>query len=364
MRVVFLVVDALPVRHVNAATTPVLAALADSGASTTGRSVMTSSTYPNHATFVTGVDPVGHGILANWVVRDGTPRATWKLGPSAPTIFDAAHAAGRSSAAVFGDHRLIGVMGARAADMHWPLDGKVPEDLPTDDHGYVYDDAVLEQLVPLLDVPDGPDLVVGHLNEPDTVAHVHGPDTDAAIATYRSTDAHVQPILDALRRRWDDTVLMVVSDHDQETVTVEEPIDLHAAAAAAGIDAFVMPELSGAVVWGDDPLAGAWLDAVDGVAGHAEAWPGARVVWSEAGHWFAMPPEIREHTGTEKGQHGGATTRNQVAIVAGGHPAAQQIGTAIGARQLEAADWAATIAGILDLDLSGATGRNLSGSGS
>src|SRR4051812_40191308 len=141
MRVVFLVLDALPVRHVSRTTTPVLAALAESGASTTGRSVMTSSTYPNHATFVTGVDPVGHGILANWVVRDGRPRATWKLGPSAPTIFDAARTAGRSSAAVFGDHRLVGVMGARAADVHWPPDGRLPAGLPIDDHGYAFDEA-------------------------------------------------------------------------------------------------------------------------------------------------------------------------------------------------------------------------------
>src|SRR3954447_22305049 len=160
MRVVLLVIDALPVRHVSRETTPVLAALAESGASATGRSVMTSSTYPNHATFATGVDPIGHGILANWVVRDGRPRATWKLGPSARTLFEAARDAGRSSAAVFGDQRLVGVMGARAADVHWPVDGKLDDGLPTDDHGYVYDESVLEQLVPLLDAADGPDLVV------------------------------------------------------------------------------------------------------------------------------------------------------------------------------------------------------------
>ena len=359
MQVVFLVLDAMPVRHVGPELTPVLAGLAAEGGSAVGRAVMTSSTYPNHATFATGVGPAGHGILANWVVRDGRPRPTWRLGPAAPTLFDAARDAGRSSAAVFGDHHLVGIMGAAAADEHWPVDGAKPDGLPVDEHGYVYDATVLEHLVPLLERSDGPDLVVGHLNEPDTAAHVHGPDSDEAIAVYRSTDSHVAPIVDALRPRWDDTVLVVVSDHDQEAVTVDEPIDLHAAAADAGVPCFVMPELSGAVVWGDDPLAGAWLDHVDGVAGHEEAWAGARVVWAEPGHWFAMPPEIRDHVATEKGQHGGATTRDQVGIVAGGHPAVATIAAALAARPLEAADWAPTIGSLLGLDLPGVTGTPL-----
>ena len=360
MRVVFLVLDAMPPRHVGPATTPVLAALAASGGSAVGRSVMTSSTYPNHATFATGVGPVGHGILANWIIRDGGPRATWHLGPSAPTLFEACRAAGRTSATVVGDHNLIGVMGGASADEHWPPDGRRPDGVPVDEHGYVFDDEVLTHLVPLLERSDGPDLVVAHLNEPDTAAHVHGPDSEAAVATYRSTDAHVQPIVDALQRGWDDTVLIVVSDHDQETVTVEEPIDLHAAVAAAGIDCFVMPELSAAVVWGTDELAGAWIDNVQGVAGHEPAWDGARVVWAEPGRWFAMPPELRDVLTTERGQHGGATTRSQVGIVAGGHPAVAAIASSLHdpTRQLEAADWATTVAALLDLPLD-ATGTSL-----
>ncbi len=34
---------------------------------------------------------------------------------------------------------------------------------------------------------------------------------------------------------WDDTVWIVVSDHDQETVTNREPIDLQAEIAARGV---------------------------------------------------------------------------------------------------------------------------------
>jgi hypothetical protein len=287
-------------------------------------------------------------------VRDGRPQPTWKLGPLAPTLFEACRARGHSTAAAFGDHHLVAIMGAGQADEHWPPDGRFPEGLALDGHGYVYDETVLEHLVPLLGV-DGPDLVVGHLNEPDTAAHINGPDSEAALATYRSTDAHIQPIVDALRSRWDDTVLMIVSDHDQETVSDHEPVDLWGRAEVHGL--IGMPEGSGGVVWGDDPEAGSWLDGVDGIGGHAEAWPGARVVWTDPGRRFAWPPGVV--VPEEPGEHGGANTRNQVAVVAGGHPAARAIGAAITARRPEAADWAPTIASLLGLELPSATGRSL-----
>ena len=355
MRVVFLIVDALPPRHVDDATTPTLAALAREGGSAVGRAVMTSATYPNHATFATGALPVDHGLLANWVVVDGAPRPAHKVGPRVPTLFDACAAAGRSSACVVGDHRLIGVMGGARADGHWPLEGRLGADIARDGHGYAANHEVLPRLLPFL-APDGPDLVVGHLNEPDTAAHVHGPDSPAALACYRDTDACLAPIVDAVRSGWDDVVVIVVSDHDQETTVEDGRIDLWTAAEQRGL--LGMPEGNGAVVWGDDPEDGRWLDELDGVGGHERVRADARVVWAVPSWWFALPPGI-EHP-WEPGQHGGATTRDQVAIVAGGHPAAAAIGRALRARRPEAADWAPTIAALLGLDLPTATGRALS----
>ena len=91
MKVVFTVLDALPVRHVGDDHTPVLATLARSagGAPAQARSVMTSSTYPNHATFVTGAHPRDHGIVTNWVPETGRLVPAWKLRP------DGAHAVRR-----------------------------------------------------------------------------------------------------------------------------------------------------------------------------------------------------------------------------------------------------------------------------
>ena len=323
---------------------------------------MTSATYPNHATFATGVDPTVHGLLANWIVVDGVPRPTNEVGPAVPTIFDACRVAGRSSAAVVGDQHLIGVMGAGAADDHWPVDGVLAADVTRDGHGYVADHEVLPRLLPVLAADRRPDLVVGHLNEPDTAAHMFGPDSDRALETYRSTDASVAPIVEALRPTWDDTVFIVVSDHDQETVTPDGVIDLYPPAAATGLPLIPIPEGSAAIVWGDDPSHGAWLDDVDGVTDHAELSPGVRLVGCAPQRWFCPPAGFADGP-PEPGTHGGVRTRNQVAIVAGGHPDALALAAVLNATpQIDATCWAPTLLDVLSIDrnaLNSAAGSSL-----
>jgi arylsulfatase A-like enzyme len=344
-RVVFLIVDALPPRHVSAALTPTLARLAAEGGSSTGRAVMTSATYPNHATFATGVDPIEHGVLANWIVSGGRPRPSAEVGPSVPTIFDRCRAAGRSSAAVLGDQHLVPIMGARAADKHWPPNGVLGDDVRRDGHGYAANDEVMSRLLPVLG-DDRPDLVVGHLNEPDTAAHVHGPDSEDALASYRDADTAIADIVDALAPSWDDTVLIVVSDHDQEDVDV--PIDLYAPLAASGLRLFAIPEGTAAVIWGDDESNGAWLDRIDGIEGHEEIGPGTRLVWSAPRHWFMPPPGFASDP-PDRGTHGGIRTRNQVAIVAGRHAAARELAASVRGRdRVDARDWAPAVLHILE----------------
>lgn len=349
-----LVLDAMPPRHVDEITTPVLAALGAEGTSAVGRAVMLSSTYPNHASFITGASPAVHGLLGNWVMTSRGPRPAQRVGPAVPTLFDACRAAGRTSAAIVGDQHLIGVMGAASADAHWPTDGVAPEGVVLDAHGYPIDDEVVVRLAPFL-ARGGPDLVVGHLNAPDTAAHVHGPDSEAALATYSSTDRWVGVLLEELRSDWDDTVLLIVSDHDQETASGAERIDLWGLAEERGLVG--VPEGSGGIIWGDDPDAGRWLDGIDGIEGHEEAIPGARIVWCERGRRFDWPPGFTAPD--EPGDHGGQATRNQVAIVAGGHPAAFAIGESLCRTSPSAEDWAPTIAALLGADLRGATGRSL-----
>ena len=345
----------MPARHVNPTTTPVLAALAAGGgwAPEGGRAVLTSATYPNHATFVTGCDAATHGLWANHVVHDGRVARAQEVGPSVPTLFDACRDAGRRAVAVFGDHNLVGVMGAFEAAEHWPPGGRMPEGRRLDDLGYLHDSGTIADLCAAAAEPF--DLLVAQLNEPDTASHVHGPDSEAAIAVFTETDGYVGELVEALRPGWDDTVFAIVSDHDQETVQEDEPVDLHAAVAAAGIDVIPVLEGNGAVLVGDDPLDGAWLAEVPGVDGTMALAPGLRFVSAETGRWFAPAGTVLPF----KGMHGGLNTRTQVAIVAGGHPAVGGIAAGLARRRPDAEDWAVTLAELLEVELAAATGRSL-----
>ena len=360
MRVVFTVLDALPVRHVGADHTPVLHDLARAGGIAAGgaRAVMTSATYPNHATFSTGTEPADHGVVTNWVPEPGRIVPAWKLQLRVPTVFDACRAGGRSTAAVLGDQHLIGVMGATTADRHWPPDGVPPDGTRLDAMGYVDDRDTVVEIVDALDA--GPDLLVSHLNGPDTAAHLFGPDSEGALAGYRDTDA----VLAEMREHvaWADTVWILVSDHDQENVSVREPIDLQAEIERRGLQLFALPEGSASVVCGEGANAArSWLESVDGVAGTgtfgvAENTLECCLVWSMPGRAFGFTGEP-----TRLGTHGGPRTRAQVAVVTGGHPMVEQLARAVADRPIEAADWAPTIAALLDVDLPTATGRVLLG---
>ena len=353
MRVVFVVLDGMPARHVGPEVTPRLWALAGEGARfAVGRSVMTSATYPNHATFSTGAGPAVHGLWANWVQTDGGPLSADRVGPAVATLFDACRAGGRSSGAVFGDNHLVGVMGAGAADECWPADGRVPEGVSRDAHDYIADHEVVPRAVAA--VERGFDLTVLHLNEPDTFAHVHGPDSDDARAGYRATDACLGEIVDAVDPA--DTVVLVVSDHDLEPVT-PDAVDLYGPVAEHGLPLVPIPEGTAAMVWGDDPLGGAWLDGIDGIEGHREVAAGVRLVWGKTGRQFALPPGFP--ASTDKGQHGGMRTREQVAVVAGDDPAVDAIARTLASRTPAAKDWAVTIADLLEIALPDATGRAL-----
>jgi arylsulfatase A-like enzyme len=318
---------------------------------------MTSATYPNHATFVTGTEPARHGIGTNWVPETGRVVPAWKRGPDGRTLFDACRDAGRSSAAVYGDQHLVGVTGAGAADRHWPPDGVPPDGCALDAMGYLDDRDTVGQIVQVLD--DGPDLVVCQINGPDTAAHLFGPDSEGAIHGYRATDALLATIREHVA--WDDTVWIVVSDHDQETVTEREPIDLQSEIGARGLALFALPEGNAALVCGDGAaLERQWIDAVAGIEGTARfalADPRLECVlaWAEPGRAFGFTG-----TPTRHGTHGGPRTRAQVAVVTGGHPAVAPLGRAVADAAVTAADWAPTIAALLDLELPGATGRALS----
>ena len=209
---------------------PGRAGRAAGGAPGRATAVMTSATYPNHASFATGVAPREHGIVTNWVPETGRLVPAWKLGPARTDAVRRVPGRRGPSAAVFSDQCLVGVMGARAADAHWPPDGVPPAEVRRDAHDYIDDRDTMIELVAALDA--GPDVVVSQLNAPDTAAHVEGPDTEAAFGCTARPMRSSVAVRDHLD--WNDTVWIIVSDHDQETLDDRRPVDLRPEFARRG----------------------------------------------------------------------------------------------------------------------------------
>lgn len=342
MRILFLVFDGLSPRHIDDQLMPVLAHVARDGgwSRTGGLGCLPSSTYPNHATFATGVSPDRHGIVANAIPTDDGTIPAWELGPSVPTLFDAMAAAGRPTAAAFGDHHLVGVTGARGADSVWSRDEHV-EGVARDLLGYARDEETVVGVAESIDT--GAELVFAQMNEPDTIAHIFGPDSPEAHRQYGRSDAHFGSIVESLRGEWDNWVVIVVSDHSQETVTESAPIDLRTAARARGLEGSIVDDGAVAAAAGELARDPGWMLEVPGIEGVRHVGEGVVLAWAAPGRYFS---EVEVPV---RGVHGSPRTAVQVAVVTGGHPAAGALGAAIARRPPAAESWAPAMAEMFDI---------------
>jgi len=172
-------------------------------------------------------------------------------------------------------------------------------------------------------VAGGAELVIAQFNEPDTVAHVFGPDSPEALRRYGGTDRYVGEVAESLRGEWGDWALLVVSDHSQESVTDTVPIDLHSAAAELRREGSIVDEGAAAVVGGamaDDP---SWMVRVAGVEGIERLGDRSVLAWAAPGRYFAAGQV------PVRGVHGSPRTAIQVAVVAGGHPGVEELAARI-----------------------------------
>jgi predicted AlkP superfamily pyrophosphatase or phosphodiesterase len=330
MRILFLIIDAFDPARLSPRLTPNLWRWAntDGAAAGTGVAVMASCTYPNHASFITGVGPETHLIHTNHVIRDGQVKGAWEVGPGMPTLFDRLEHL--ETAAVLGDHHLVGVMGATAAARHWPPGGDIKVVEHLDFLGYPDDSAVLPRL--LTELESEAELVIGYFGSIDTVSHVYGPRSPQAVEAYHLVDSRIGHVDSALRAGWEDWVLVVVSDHVQDTV--DGPgIDLR---SGLDDDTIVVDEGSAALVWGlDDPRV---LSAIDGVEGWKLLDDGNVLAWCEPGRYFgAFESPLR-------GAHGGVHTREQLALVSGGHHGRRKLASEVAAGPVPATFWAGGVA--------------------
>jgi predicted AlkP superfamily pyrophosphatase or phosphodiesterase len=217
---------------------PNLSALEKAGARAEAvESIYPTTTYPAHATIVTGLPPRAHGIYSHLASLDPTEKARpwcWFARVlRAPALWDVARASGRRSAAI-----------------SWPvsagaaIDHNIPEiwDPARPDPLRDFETAarhatpglfpeVASVLAPMLATPQSadpdrmrgeaalylwnryqPDLLLVHFVYYDQRAHAFGPTSEQALAALESADREVGRIRDAISKDRTAT-LVVLSDH-------------------------------------------------------------------------------------------------------------------------------------------------------
>ena len=339
VRIVFVVLDAFPFGVVEAERTPTLFALACEGgyAKAGGEAVLSASTYPNHASLLTGRPPSEHRIFPSRSWSGGRFVDAGQTGPAARTLFEDCHAAGRRAIAVTGDQNLIGVCGARSAEAHWPPGGELPETAPRGRLGYGADRAVVEAFDAL--EPGTADFIFVQLDEVDTARHLEGSWNAEVEAQCRATDAALGDLLERLASTWSDTLVIAVSDHDHEAVE-RGAIDLVAHARERELDLVIDHDGTAALVAGAaEPSV---LLDFPGVVGTQVLAEEMTLVWGAPGQQFGTDWQLAAH-------HGSPRTARQLAVVGGGHPAARQLGDRIRKAPPKCTSWAGWIREFLAL---------------
>jgi hypothetical protein len=346
LRLVLLVLDGFSLRHCTREIAPNLVGIRKHGvhAPTGGRSVLPSSTYPNHASLATGNEPIQHGIYANNTFTDAGIRPARDIGARGVTFMDAARAAGLRTAVAVGDANILGVVGASRCDAHWPPGGVLPPGTPTV-RGYAANAAPFRALLDMLD--DAADVVLCQLDNTDGVSHDFGPDSAEAKAAYTEADGLVGHLVGRLRAesRWKDTILAVISDHGQITADLSvPPIDIPGALARAGIEAEVIEEGSSALIRAPaiDRARGV-ISTLDGVAGVLPFAPGVIYAHARPGRGFSTRKPLT------RGIHGCPATTETLCVATGGHPGLGVLGIAFAADPPTSATLPRLLAGAVGL---------------
>jgi predicted AlkP superfamily pyrophosphatase or phosphodiesterase len=419
-RVVVISVDGLqplvytePDRH--GLKVPTLREMARAGAASPGaRSVFPSVTYPAHATIATGVEPGVHGIVTNtmWDPEEKNQEG-WRWYAEdikVPTLWQAAETSAIPAALV----NLPVTVGARArwvVPEYWRAgtadDAKLTRALSTPGlleavaarhpdlwakltPPNVADEATVDVVVHLLETaPLG--LVMAHIWQTDDAQHGGGPGSEEARAAIENADRQLGRVVAAARAagRWERTVIVVVSDHgfarverqlrpgvllrQQGLVALDDDAKLvrswkATVIASGGLAFFYVADE------GDEPTRTALAELLGGLAGKAGSGVGrlfsraevrarggdpraAFAVEAAAGFSFGGGYGGEAYaTPHARGHHGYDPERPDMQaslIFYGGAVRPQRLD---GARLV---DVAPTVAGLLGLRLSGATGRPL-----
>lgn len=263
--------------------------LSDGSYAESVRGVLPTLTYPSHTTLITGVSPEQHGIGGNLTFDPyNKNQQGWDWYASdirVPTLWDAAHAAGLSTANVHwpvsvgaavdwnlpqiwrtgtpDDRKLLaalatpGLLPALEKDLGPYADG-IDESLAGDENRTRFAVALLEARKP--------DFMTAYLTSLDHEQHASGPDTPPAHKVLERIDALVGELVQAAQRVHPDGVVAVVSDHG--FLPVQRDVNLYAPFIQAGLVTLKDGEVASwqAMPWNDGGSAAIVLREPDDAA--------------------------------------------------------------------------------------------------
>lgn len=224
--------------------------------------VAPANTFPNHVSLATGTHPDRHGIVGNSFIDAERGRFHYSNDASwieAEPIWVTAERQGVRSAVFFWVGSETEWQDVEATYRKTPFDSAIPESQKVD------------QILAWIDLPpaERPRLILSWWHGCDHQGHERGPDHESIETQLRAQDAQLGRLLAGLDARgvWDDTTLLVVSDHGM--AAVDRPVDPVAALEAKGIEATLVHGGGTGFVWLDDPAqieaALEVLRAIDGV---------------------------------------------------------------------------------------------------
>jgi predicted AlkP superfamily pyrophosphatase or phosphodiesterase len=210
-------------------------ALEKAGASAEAvETIYPSTTYPAHATIVTGLPPSAHGIYSHLASLDPTEKARpwcwFAQALRAPALWDVARASGRRIAALSWpvsagaaiDHNIPEIWNPALADPNRDFDTPARHSTPglfaemaralAPMLGKANPDQLRGEAAPYLWNRYRPDLLLVHFIWYDSQAHAFGPASPEALTALESADQAIGKIRDAISSD-PATTLVVLSDH-------------------------------------------------------------------------------------------------------------------------------------------------------
>jgi arylsulfatase A-like enzyme len=210
--------------------------------------VFPSITFPSHVSLATGAPPDRHGIVNN------------KFHDAA--LGDFAYDNARDGRFLEAEPLWVAAerQGVRAATFFWvgsqtPWHGTAAHYRRAPFDPTISEREKVDQILAWLDLPAGerPGLIMSWWHGADGPGHENGPDAPEVLEALHGQDAELARLLSGIdaRQRWDETTLLVVSDHGM--LAASESVDAADLLERAGIGGRAINAMALAFVYLDDP---------------------------------------------------------------------------------------------------------------